>query len=144
MGRCAQHDGKKRRLHADRPVLPVLLDEQMARHVRKNDLVEVIAGDHRGARGKVLRVDPDKKRVVVEGVNVVFRHVRPTRKNPQGGRIQKEAPIHLSNVLPVDASSGKPQRVRFETQRDEKGAVVSKRRLSASGNTLHVLAKQQT
>jgi len=114
----------------------------MARHIRKNDLVEVIAGDHRGARGKVLRIDPDKNRVVVEGVNVVFRHVRPTRKNPQGGRIQKEASLHLSNVLPVDSSVGKPQRVRFDTQRNDKGAVVSKRRVSAAGNTLHVLARE--
>lgn len=115
----------------------------MARHIRKNDLVEVIAGDHRGARGKVLRIDVDKGRVVVEGVNVVFRHVRPTRKNPQGGRIQKEAAIHVSNVLPVDAAVGKPQRVRFETQRDSGGVKVSKRRLSAAGNVLHVLVRNE-
>jgi large subunit ribosomal protein L24 len=113
----------------------------MARHIRKNDLVEVIAGDHRGARGKVLRIDPDKNRVIVEGVNVVFRHVRPTKRNPQGGRIQKEAPIHLSNVLPVDAGTGKAQRVRFETQRSAEGAVLTKRRVSVSGNALHVLVR---
>ncbi|MEK7731024.1 MAG: 50S ribosomal protein L24, partial [Planctomycetota bacterium] len=70
----------------------------MALHLRKNDLVEIISGDHRGARGKVLHVDPKKGKVVVEGVNVVYRHVRPTRRNPQGGRVQKEAAIHISNV----------------------------------------------
>lgn len=115
----------------------------MARHIRKNDLVEVISGDHRGARGKVLRIDPEKNRVFVEGVNVVFRHVRPTRKNPQGGRIQKEAPIHLSNVLPVDSGAGRPRRVHFEVERDQRGALVAKRRVSASGSTLHVLARSE-
>lgn len=115
----------------------------MARHIRKNDLVEVISGDHRGARGKVLRIDPEKDRVVVEGVNVVFRHVRPTRKNPQGGRIQKEAAIHLSNVLPVDAATGKPVRVRFETKRDARGAKVSKSRVTAAGNVLHVMVRNE-
>lgn len=67
----------------------------------KNDLVEVIAGDEKGKTGKVLKVFPDKGRVLVEGVNYIFRHVRPSPKNPQGGRIQKEAPIAASNVLVV-------------------------------------------
>jgi large subunit ribosomal protein L24 len=112
----------------------------MAMHVRKNDMVEVITGDHRGARGKILRMDLRHNKVVVEGVNIVFRHVRPTRKNPQGGRIQKEAPIHLSNVLPVDASVGKAQRVRFEIETDAQGKVKRKRRLSKAGNALHTLS----
>ena len=86
----------------------------MPLNICKNDMVEVISGDHRGARGKVLRVDPKRRQVVVEGVNLVFRHIRPTRRNPQGGRIQKEAAIHLSNVLPFDAGEGKGQRVHFE------------------------------
>ena len=84
----------------------------MAVHVRKNDTVEVIAGDHRGAKGKVLRVDVKRDEVVVEGVNVVYRHVRPTRRNPQGGRIQKEAPIHISNVMLFCAKCAKPVRTR--------------------------------
>jgi len=113
----------------------------MARHVRKNDNVEVIAGDHKGARGKVLHVDPDRQRVVVEGVNVVFRHVRPTRRNPQGGRVQKEAPIHLSNVLPYDAGAGRGQRTKFETQRDERGAVVVKKRLTIKGSVLGTVGR---
>jgi large subunit ribosomal protein L24 len=113
----------------------------MAVRVRKNDLVEVISGDHRGARGKVLRIDRDKQRVVVEGVNIVFRHVRPTRKNPQGGRVQKEAPIHLTNVLPVDSGAGKALRVHFEVETDANGKVKRKRRVSKAGNALHTLTR---
>ena len=74
----------------------------MAARVRKDDMVEVISGDHRGAKGKVLRILVSRNRVVIEGVNMVHRHVRRSRKHPQGGRIQKEAAIHLSNVQPVD------------------------------------------
>ena len=113
----------------------------MARHVRKDDVVEVITGDHRGARGKVLRIDPKGGSVVVEGVNMVFRHVRPTRRNPQGGRVQKEASIHISNVLPVDASSGKGRRVHFTVESDKAGRVLTKKRVSASGTALHTLSR---
>jgi len=113
----------------------------MAVHIRKNDMVEVIAGDHRGARGKVLRVDLSRGQVVVEGVNMVFRHVRPTRRNPQGGRVQKEAPIHLSNVLPFDSSVGRGRRVRFELDRDANGGIKGKRRVTCGGTTLHTLSR---
>ncbi|MEK6798429.1 MAG: 50S ribosomal protein L24 [Planctomycetota bacterium] len=114
----------------------------MARRIRKNDLVEVIAGDHRGARGKVLRVDPRRDQVVVEGVNIVFRHVRPTRRNPQGGRVQKEAPLHVSNVMPVDSAAGKALRVRFAVEAASGGkGVASKRRVSTAGHTLHTLTR---
>lgn len=115
----------------------------MAMHVRTNDLVEVISGDHRGSRGKVLRIDLDRGRVVVEGVNLVFRHVRPTRRNPQGGRIQKEAPIHISNVLPVDSATGKGSRVHFEVEQDDSGKVISKRRVSVGGTALHELTRAE-
>lgn len=113
----------------------------MAVHVRKNDMVEVISGDHRGARGKILRVDLATGRVLVEGVNMVYRHVRPTRRNPQGGRVQKEAPIHISNVLPYDSVAGKGRRVRFEVKRDDSGKVSEKRRVSTAGTTLHTLTR---
>ena len=113
----------------------------MARHLRKNDLVEVISGNHRGARGKVLRVDPTKNEVVVEGVNVVYRHVRPTRRNPQGGRVQKEAAIHISNVLPFDSAAGKALRVHFVVEHDDGGKVTGKRRVSKAGTTLHTLTR---
>lgn len=115
----------------------------MAVRIRKNDLVEVISGAHRGARGKVLRIDPKRDRVVVEGVNMVYRHVRPTRRNPQGGRLQKEAPIHLSNVLPYDSGAGKGLRVHFEVERDQAGRLTTKRRVSASGTTLHSLTRAE-
>ncbi len=108
----------------------------MAARVRKDDIVEVISGEHRGARGKVLRVDPVKQRVVVEGVNMVYRHVRKSRKHPQGGRIQKEAPIHWSNVMPVDPKTGKGTRVRFALQRGKDGRVTGKQRLSVGGTVL--------
>ncbi len=115
----------------------------MPLNICKNDMVEVISGDHRGARGKVLRVDPKRRQVVVEGVNLVFRHIRPTRRNPQGGRIQKEAAIHLSNVLPFDAGEGKGQRVHFEVQYDSKGRVETKRRVTRTGTALHTLTRAE-
>lgn len=113
----------------------------VACHVRKNDLVEVISGDHKGARGKVLRVDAAKNRVVVEGVNLVYRHVRPSRRNPQGGRLQKELALDLSNVLPVDPKTGKPTRVRYQVKLDDHGHVVSKARVSKSGTLLGDLSR---
>lgn len=115
----------------------------MAVHIRKNDIVEVVSGDHRGARGKVLRIDPKRGSVVVEGVNMVYRHVRPTRRNPQGGRLQKEATIHLSNVLPYDSGSGKGRRVHFKVEHDKEGKVATKRRVSTTGTLLHTLTRAE-
>ena len=115
----------------------------MPEHIRKNDVVEVISGDHRGARGKILRVNPKRGQVVVEGVNMVYRHVRPTRRNPQGGRVQKEAPLHISNVLPYDSSKGKGLRIRFVVERDQEGKVKAKRRVSSAGTTLHTLTRAE-
>ena len=79
-------------------------------NIKKGDTVMVIAGDSRGQQGRVLLVDRDKDRVVVEGVNIVSKHSRPTNKSPKGGVIQKEAPIHISNLKVIDGS-GKPTRV---------------------------------
>lgn len=116
----------------------------MAGHIRKGDVVEVINGDHKGERGKVLRIDPTRGLVVVEGVNMVYRHVRPSRRNPQGGRLQKEAPIHLSNVLPYDAKAGRGSRVRFEVERDADGKIVSKKRvLVRSGTVLNEVSRAE-
>ena len=83
----------------------------MANRIRQGDVVEVRSGNDRGKRGKVLRVLPEKDRVVVEGVNFVFKHLRKSPKNPTGGRVRKEAPIHASKVQPVDPSTGRPTRV---------------------------------
>ncbi len=108
----------------------------MARHIKSNDIVEVISGDHKGERGKVLRVLPQRDLVVVEGVNMVYRHVRPSRRNPQGGRLQREAAIHISNVLPIDPKSDGGTRVRFEIERDDKGHTISKKRVTIGGTVL--------
>jgi len=116
----------------------------MACNIRRDDIVEVITGDHKGERGKVLKVMPKRGLLVVQGINMVYRHVRPTRKTPQGGRLQKEAPIHISNVLPVDDKAGRGARVRFETQRDERGRVVAKHRVSRGGTRLSVVSRRKT
>ncbi|MCY3714627.1 MAG: 50S ribosomal protein L24 [Gemmatimonadota bacterium] len=67
-------------------------------HVKKGDTVVVLTGDARGETGRVLKVLPEKNKVIVEGLNFVTRHTRPTQTNPQGGRLEKEAPLHASNV----------------------------------------------
>jgi len=92
----------------------------MALHVKKGDMVEIIAGDHKGSKGRVMKVIPDKQRVVVEGLNLAHKHVRPSQQNPQGGRIRVERPIHISNVLPVSTKTSKGSRVRFEVGKDGK------------------------
>ena len=90
----------------------------MAAHVRKGDVVKVIAGEGKGRTGEVLRVDPQVGRVVVQGVNRVYRHIRPSRRNPQGGRIQKEMPIDISNVQPLDPKTNQGTRVGFRLEQD--------------------------
>jgi large subunit ribosomal protein L24 len=79
--------------------------------IKKNDLVVVIAGNGRGKRGKVLKVFPEKQRIVIEGVNFIKKHQRPTQTRPQGGIITREGAIHVSNVMLIDPKSGKPTRV---------------------------------
>lgn len=82
--------------------------------VRKNDEVLVIAGNYRGKRGRVLKVFPDRNRIIVEGVNFIKRHTRPTQKNPQGGIVEKEAPIHVSNVMVICPKCNTPTRVGYD------------------------------
>ena len=103
----------------------------MALHVKKGDTVEVISGDSRGVRGKVLSVDPVKGRVVVEGVNRVYKHVRPSRRNPQGGRLQVERSIDISNVMVVNSKTNRPTRIRFEV-----GAEGKKKRIAMDGSEI--------
>ncbi len=98
----------------------------MARHIKTGDTVIVIAGADKGKTGRVMRILTDKDRVVVEGVNRVWKHVRPSQRNPQGGRIQKDAPIHESNVMPLDPESGKGTRVRFEERDGRKHRIAVK------------------
>ena len=91
----------------------------MAAKIKKGDDVVVLTGKDKGRTGKVLRVMPSDNRVVVQGIQVVQRHTRPSAGNPQGGIVNKEASIHLSNVALVD-SKGKPTRVGFRMDGDKK------------------------
>jgi large subunit ribosomal protein L24 len=83
--------------------------------IRKGDEVVVIAGKNKGTRGKVLRVLPATDKVVVQGVNVITKHVKPTRQNQRGGIERREAPIHISNVAIADPQTGEPTRIRIQT-----------------------------
>ena len=96
-------------------------------HVRKGDTVVVVAGKERGKKGKVLRVIPEKGRVVVERLNLIKKHQRPTQKVRQGGIIEREGSIHLSNVMLVDPSSEKPTRVGMKALADGKKVRVARR-----------------
>jgi len=87
-------------------------------HVRKNDTVTVVSGNSLGKQGKVLKVFPEKSRLIIEGVNVIKRHSRPSQKNPQGGVVQKEAPIHLSNVMVICPKCGKATRIGHSHVKD--------------------------
>ena len=80
-------------------------------HIKKGDTVKVIAGESKGQQGKVLEVLTDKDRAIVEGVNMVSKHTKPNAENPQGGIVKKEAPIHVSNLMLVDPTSGNPTRI---------------------------------
>jgi len=80
-------------------------------HVKKGDNVVVIAGKDKGKKGKVLQAFPSESRVIIEGVNIIKRHTRPTQKMPQGGIIEREAPIHVSNVMPFCSKCGKGVRI---------------------------------
>jgi large subunit ribosomal protein L24 len=88
--------------------------------IRKGDQVVVIAGKDRGARGRVLKVLRDRDRVIVEGVNSVKRHTKPTQKMPNGGILDKDMPIHVSNVMLLDTKSDKPTRIKFDQDKDGK------------------------
>ena len=102
----------------------------MANRIKTGDTVMVIAGASKGTRAKVLKVDLTKGKVVVEGVNVVTKHVKPSRLNPQGGRLRVEGLIDMSNVMPIDAKTGKATRVSFK---EVKGKKV---RVSVAGNQI--------
>ena len=95
-------------------------------HVKKNDIVVVISGNSKGKEGKVLKVFPEKNRVIVEGVNIMKRHTRPSQSNPQGGVVQREAPIHSSNVMLKDPKSGQKTRIGYSRTVD---AVSGKKKV---------------
>jgi large subunit ribosomal protein L24 len=107
----------------------------MARHVRKGDLVMATSGSHKGKTGTVVRVisgdEPGSASVIVKGLNLRTKHLKPTPKAPQGGIVTREAPLHISNVSPVD-KNGKPTRVRFKTNADGSKVRVA----ATTGETL--------
>ena len=89
-------------------------------HVKKGDTVQVLSGNDKGKQGKVMSVDTEKNRAIVEGVNMVSKHTKPNTKQPQGGIIKQEAAIHVSNLQLIDPQSGKPTRVGFKFDGDKK------------------------
>jgi len=96
-------------------------------HVKKNDTVIVISGKDKGKKGRVLAAYPRENRVLVEGVNMIKRHTRPNPKYPQGGIIEREAPIHASNVMLVDPKTGLPTRIGYKVLENGRKVRIAKR-----------------
>ncbi|HKK45186.1 MAG TPA: 50S ribosomal protein L24 [Balneolaceae bacterium] len=101
--------------------MPRTTNKQKKLHVKKGDEVRVIAGNDKGREGRVLAVYPAKDRVLIEGINMRVHHDQPTQDNPQGGRIERELPIHISNVMVLDPSSGEPTRIGRKRIEEEGG-----------------------
>lgn len=104
--------------------------------IRKNDNVKVIAGNDKGKTGKVLKVFPKESRVIVEGINLRKKHTKPTQKNPQGGIQEKEAAIHVSNVMILDPKSNEPTRIGSKIILDEKTGKKKIARVSAASGEM--------
>jgi len=95
-------------------------------HVKEGDKVTVLSGKDRGKQGTILQAFPKKERVLVEGVNMVKIHAQPSQENPQGGILNVEAPIHASNVMPIDPKTGEPTRVGYEVRDGKKVRIAKK------------------
>ncbi|GGH85363.1 large subunit ribosomal protein L24 [Pullulanibacillus pueri] len=95
-------------------------------HVKKGDKVQVISGKDKGKQGVILEAYPKKDRVLVEGVNIVKKHAKPSQDNPQGGISDIEAPIHASNVMPLDPKTSEPTRVGYKTVDGKKVRIAKK------------------
>ena len=93
--------------------------------IRKDDMVKIITGKDKGKTGRIIKVFPSKNRVVVEGLNLIKKHQRPTQENQQGGIVEKESSIHISNVMIID--DNKPSRIGFKILKDKSKVRVSKR-----------------
>ena len=96
-------------------------------HIKKNDTLVVLAGQGKGKTGKVLKVLVDENRALVEGVNMVSKSTKPSAKNPQGGIVKQEAPIHISNLSLIDPKSGKATRVGIKVTEDGKKVRIAKK-----------------
>jgi large subunit ribosomal protein L24 len=93
---------------------------QKKTHIKKGEMVKVLAGENRGDSGRVLEVDRDRSVAFVEGLNLNKKHSKPTTANPQGGIVEKEGPIHISNLMLVDAKTGTPGRVGRKADKEGK------------------------
>lgn len=96
-------------------------------HVVKEDNVKVLSGKYRGKTGKVLKVFPKENRVIVEGVNIIKRHTKPSQKNQQGGIVEKEAPVNASNVMVIDPKTSEPTRVGYMYLEDGSKVRISRK-----------------
>jgi len=94
-------------------------------YIKAGMIVRVIRGNHRGEEGKVLNISPKKERVIIEGVNLIKRHTRPSQENPQGGIVEKEAALHISNLMVVH--DGKPTRVGYKKLEDGSKVRIAKK-----------------
>ena len=88
--------------------------------IKTGDTIRIISGDHKGVEGKVMKVFIEKNKAIVEGANMVSKHEKPSAKNPQGGIVKKEAPVHISNLSLIDKKSGETTRVGFEVRNGKK------------------------
>lgn len=105
--------------------------------LKKNDIVIIVAGNDRGKAGKILKVFPKNDRVIIEGINMRKRHTKPSQKNPQGGILEKEASIHVSNVMMLDPKTNEPTRLGAKIILDEKSGKQKRARVSiASGEMI--------
>jgi large subunit ribosomal protein L24 len=95
--------------------------------IKKGDQVMVITGESKGQKGRVLEVNREKERILVEGVNMVSKHTKPNAKSPQGGILKKEAPVHVSNLMVIDPASGNPTRVGRKLSNKDKLVRYSKK-----------------
>jgi len=114
----------------------------MRTRIRVDDLVQVVTGDDKGVQAKVLKVDRDNGKLIVEGVNRVYKHVRRSQRNPQGGRLSKEMPVALSNVMLVCGSCGKPTRIGVRIRPDGTKERFCKK-CSAANGTIGLTKKTQ-
>jgi len=103
------------------------MDKRKKSHIKKGDTVYVNTGEYRGQQGRVLEVIPKQNKALVEGVNLVSKHTKPNSDNPQGGIIKKEAPVHLSNLMVVDPSTGEPTRIGRKRNQNNKLVRYSKK-----------------
>jgi len=101
--------------------MPRKFNKKKKLHVKTGDEVFVLSGNDKGKRGRVMLVYPDRDRVLVEGVNMRTRHEKPTQENPQGGRLKREAPVHISNLMVIDPTTDEPSRIGRKRIEEEGG-----------------------